>query len=98
MGGASPPRVQTQVPKSAAPSDDLLQLNAAFAPPLQQQTTNTTFSASSAFPPSQAFGATQPAPSGFGPSPPGPWGGPSGGLFYVFLCIVPVNFLLFAVT
>ncbi len=64
-------------PKSApkgSPSDDLLQLHAAFSVPLQQPST-AAFSQSPSFPPSQAF----PAAQGFGQAPPqaGAWGGPA---------------------
>ena len=80
MTAAPTPSNQAQPQKPAVPSDDLLQLNAVFAAPVPQQSASAAFSSSSAFPPSQAFGAPQPAPSGFGSSPPGPWGGSSGGM------------------
>lgn len=64
---------------TSSPSDDLLQLNAAFS---VQQSSSTAFSQSPAFPPSQSFPAAQgfgqsPAVSnGFGGAPQaGPWGG-----------------------
>ena len=64
---------------TSSPSDDLLQLNAAFS---VQQSSSTAFSQSPAFPPSQSFPAAQgfgqgPSVSnGFGGAPQaGPWGG-----------------------
>lgn len=57
-----------------SPSDDLLQLHAAFSVP-PQQSSSASFSQSPSFPPSQAF----PAAQGFGQAPPqaGPWGAPA---------------------
>jgi len=65
------PAEPTPAPQGA-PSDDLLQLHAAFSVPVQQSS-SAAFSQSSSFPPSQAF----PAAQGFGqaPSQAGPWDG-----------------------
>jgi len=65
------PAEPTPAPQGA-PSDDLLQLHAAFSVPVQQSS-SAAFSQSPSFPPSQAF----PAAQGFGQAPPqaGPWDG-----------------------
>ena len=63
------PAKPTPAPQ-ATPSDDLLQLHAAFSAPVQQSS-SAVFSQTPSFPPSQAF----PAAQGFGQAPPqaGPW-------------------------
>ena len=68
------PTQPLQSSKPISPSDDLLQLDAAFGAPLPQQpSASTAFSSSPAFPPSQPFPPMQQtAPVGFSPSPWGP--------------------------
>ena len=65
------PTELTPAPKGS-PSDDLLQLHAAFSVPVQQSS-SAAFSQSQPFPPGQAFPASQ----NFGQAPPqaGPWSG-----------------------
>lgn len=73
---AAPPRAAAAVaappPKATSPSDDLLQLDTAFASSIPQPT-NTAFSPSTNFPSSQPFPGMQPGgmSGGFGSSP---WG------------------------
>lgn len=71
---AQPPRPQpAPTGKPTSPSDDLLQLDAAFGSSLSQPPASTGFSASTAFPPSQPFPPMQQtAPVGFSASPWGP--------------------------
>ncbi|PFX34652.1 phosphatidylinositol-binding clathrin assembly protein LAP-like [Stylophora pistillata] len=68
---------QPAVAPLGSPSDDLLQLNAAFAAP-PSLSNSAAFSQSPSFPPSQGFSAAQ----GFGPgSVPNGFGAPQGGLW-----------------
>ena len=61
---------------AAAPSDDLLQLNAVFSAPIQQQDNPPAFSQSAMFP-SSAFGQA-PVPGGFVAPHATSWGGSTG--------------------
>lgn len=76
---AQPPVQQQQqaapAAKPTSPSNDLLQLDTAFASSIHQPTSTSGFSPSAGFPPSQTFPPMhQTAPVGFAPSP---WGPPA---------------------